>query len=182
MMNKLMGLALLLAGMMLAVGVGATFRYYEAERDITVAIVPDDDEFIDLTPVQQYARLIEGKLVIRVGQRGFGETPWAGMSPNTTYVFEEMFNVSNEFWENEDGEFPICVTLSTAGGNAPPGAIQIYAGDYDSPIAGPASTITFTVYHGAPVSIGMIFNNTNLDPYTSYQTQLQVHAVAGACP
>jgi len=180
-MNKLVGLAILLIGMMLAVGVGATFRYYEAERTITVAIVPDDAEFIDLTPVQEYAKLIDGKLVIRVGRRGYGGTPWAGMSPNTTYVFEEMFNVSNELWENEDGEFPICVTLSTEGGNAPSGAVKIYAGDYDNPIAGPASTITFTVYHGQPVSIGMIFDNANLDPYESYQTQLQVHAVAGAC-
>jgi len=175
MMNKLVGLAILLIGMMLAVGVGATFRYYEAERTITVEIVPDDDEFIDLTPVQQYASLDGGKLVIRVGR--IGEI-WEGMSPNTTYVFEEMFNVSNELWENEDGDFPICVTLSTAGGT---GAVEIFAGDYDSPTAGPASTITFTVHHGQPVSIGMIFDNTNLDPYTSYQTQLQVHAVAGEC-
>jgi len=178
MMNKLVGLAIVLIGMMLAVGVGATFRYYEAERTITVAIVPDDDEFIDLTPVQEYAKLVGGKLVIRVGK----SDPWAGMSPNTTYVFEEMFNVSNELWENEDGDFPICVTLSTAGGTAPPGAVKIFAGDYDNPIAGPASTITFTVHHGQPVSIGMIFNNANLDPHTQYQTQLQVHAVAGACP
>ena len=178
-MNKLVGLAILLIGMMLAVGVGATFRYYEAERTITVEIVPDDDEFIDLTPVQQYASLDGGKLVIRVGR--ISEI-WEGMSPNTTYVFEEMFNVSNELWENEDGDFPICVTLSTSGGNAPSGAVKIYAGDYDNPIAGPDSTITFTVYHGQPVSIGMIFNNANLTPYTSYQTQLQVHAVAGKCP
>ncbi|AEH24905.1 DUF1102 domain-containing protein [Pyrococcus yayanosii] len=175
-MNKFFGMALLLAGMMLAVGTGANFRYYEASRDITVDIVGDDNEFIDLTPLQPYAILSNGKLVIDFSANnpnypGYGD----GMSPNTTYVFEEVFEVSNELWENEDGDYPICVTISAVHPN-----IQIFAGDYDSPIAGPGSSISVTVYHGSPVPIGFIFDNTNA-ALGSYQFQLQIDAVAGAC-
>ncbi len=52
MMKKLAGLLLLIVGLTLTIGAGANFRYYEADRSITVDIVGDDNEFIDLTPVQ----------------------------------------------------------------------------------------------------------------------------------
>ncbi|NJE09195.1 DUF1102 domain-containing protein [Thermococcus sp. M39] len=177
-MNKLIGLALLLVGMMLAVGAGANFRYYEADRDIIVAIVADDNELIDLTPVQPYARLSNGKLYIDISEYNPNKPEWGGLglSPNTTYVFEEMFNVSNDLWENNQTDFPICVTLSVSGSYD----VKIFAGNYTSPTAGPAASITFTVYHGSPVPIGFVFNNTNMSP-GSYQTQLQIHAIAGAC-
>ena len=181
MMNKLVGLAILLIGMMLAVGVGATFRYYEAERTITVEIVPDDDEFIDLTPVQQYASLDGGKLVIRVGRMGGWVNdkyiPWAGMSPNTTYVFEEMFNVSNELWENEDGDFPICVQISITQGSG----VEIFEGEWD----GTSTTqLQFTVSHGTPVSVGMVFDTSGMalsqNPGDK-QATMSITASAGAC-
>jgi hypothetical protein len=178
-MNKLIGLALLLIGMVLAVGAGANFRYYEAERDITVAIVADDNELIDLTPIQPYARLSGGKLYIDIGQYNPNRPAWGGtgLSPNTTYVFEEMFEVSNDLWENNKTAYPICVTISVAGAYD----VEIFAGDYDAPTAGPSDSITFTVNHGSPVKIGFIFDNTNMS-LGSYQTQMNIEAVAGACP
>jgi len=177
-MNKLIGLVLLLVGMMLAVGAGANFRYYEADRDIVVAIVADDNEFIGLTPGQPYARLDNGKLYIDIGEYNPNRPDWGGLglSPNTTYVFEEMFYVSNDLWENNQTNFPICVTLSVAGSY-----IEIFAGDYTSPTAGPATSITFTVHHGSPVPVGFVFDNTNV-AIGDYQTQLQIHAIEGACP
>ena len=130
------GLAILLIGMMLAVGAGATFRYYEADRSITVAIVADDNEFIDLTPTQPYAYLNNGKLTVEISKNnpnynqtlGFG----TGLSPNTTYVFEHMFNVSNELWENNDTDrypngFPICVQISISQNSG----VEIFEGDWD---------------------------------------------------
>ena len=178
-MNKIIGLALLLVGMMLAVGAGANFRYYEADRDITVAIVGDDNEFIDLTPIQPYVYLSNGKLTIdiRDNHPDYPTGKGKGMSPNTTYVFEEMFEVSNDLWENNQTDYPICVTLSVAGAYD----VEIFAGNYTSPIAGPDDSITFTVYHGSPVPIGFIFDNTDM-ALDDYQTQLQIHAVAGECP
>ena len=176
-MNKLVGLAILLIGMMLAVGVTASFRYYEAERDITVAIVTDENEFIDLTPAQPYAYLNNGKLTIEISTNnpnynetlGFGR----GLSPNTTYVFEHMFNVSNELWENNKTDFPICVSISVPQNKG----IEIFEGDW----AGTSGTqLQFTVYHDTPVSVGMVFDTSNMG-LGDQQVNMDIQAEAGAC-
>lgn len=185
MMNKLVGLAILLIGMMLAVGATASFRYYEAERDITVAIVTDENEFIDLTPAQPYAYLNDGKLTIEIstnndsypdefeGAGPEGKDIGAGLSPDTIYVFEHMFNVSNELWENEDGDFPICVDISVPQGKG----IGIFNGTWD----GTSSTqLQFTVYHDTPVSVGMVFDTSNMG-LGNEQVTMSITASAGAC-
>ncbi|BAA29653.1 DUF1102 domain-containing protein [Pyrococcus horikoshii] len=174
-MNKLFGIALFLAGLMLAVGAGANFRYFEANRDMSVAIVSDDSELIDLTPVQPYVYLNNGKLTVEISSNnpsypGYGE----GLSTDSIYVFEEMFNVSNELWENAQQDYPICVTVKAES------PVKVFAGTYNSPIAGPDYQISFTVYHGQPVSVGMIFNNTGLSS-GEHQFQIDVSAVAGEC-
>lgn len=176
-MNKLFGLAILMIGMLLAVGAGANFRYYEADRSASFDVVADDNELIDLTALQPYATYNNGKLYIDISEYNLNRPQWGGvgMSPNTTYVFEEMFEVSNELWENNRTDYPICVTIKTSHPN-----VQIFAGDYASPIAGPADTITFTVYHGDPIPIGMIFDNTDSN-MQSYQFQMSIEAYAGEC-
>jgi len=175
-MNKLMGLALLLVGMVLAVGVGANFRYYEAERDITVAIVADDNELIDLTPLQPYVYLNNGKLTVEISPNNpnYNETLGFGMglSPDTLYVFEEMFEVSNDLWENADEDYPICVTIT-----APPQA-ELFIGEWNGTTA---STLQFTVYHGEPVQIGMVFDSTGMG-LGPHNYQMSIHAEAGECP
>lgn len=165
-------------GMLLAVGAGANFRYYSADRSASFQVVSDDNELIDLTALQPYVRYDAGKLYVDISHNNPNHDGGDGMSPNTTYVFEEMFNVSNELWENEQGDYPICVTLSGVPQNE---NVQLFAGTYDNPIAGPGTTITFTVTHDSPVSIGMIFNNTNVANGTSHQFDLSITAVAGAC-
>ncbi|AAL80449.1 DUF1102 domain-containing protein [Pyrococcus furiosus DSM 3638] len=176
-MNKLFGIALFLAGLMLAVGTGANFRYFEADRDVSVAIVADDNELIDLTPVQPYAYLSNGKLTIKISPDNTNQYPGYGdgLSPDSLYVFEEMFNVSNELWENEESNYPICVTIQSENSH-----VTLFAGTYDSPIAGPGTSITFTVEHGNPVPIGMIFDMTG-EGLGSDQGQLSISAQAGAC-
>jgi len=175
-MKKLLGVLLLLAGIILAMGAGATFRYYEADRTVTVNITTDDSELIDLDPVQPYAYLNNGKLTIEISPSnpnypGYG----VGMSHNTTYVFEEMFNVSNDLWENEQQDFPICVDIAISGSG-----VKIFAGDYDNPIAGPDTQIQFTVYHDSPVPVGFVFNNTCKE-LGGHQATMTVTAQAGAC-
>ena len=174
-MNKLFGFALFFAGLMLAVGAGANFRYFEASRDATVAIVSDDTELINLKPLQPYAYLNNGKLTVEISSNhpdypGYG----AGLSTDSIYVFEEMFEVSNELWENDNEDYPICVTLKADNG------VKLFAGSYDNPTAGPAGTIRVTVYHGSPVKIGMIFNTTG-QGLGGHQVQIDVTAVAGEC-
>ncbi|CUX78116.1 DUF1102 domain-containing protein [Thermococcus chitonophagus] len=174
-MNKLFGFALFFAGLMLAVGAGANFRYFEASRDVNVAIVADDNELIDLTPLQPYVYLNNGKMTIEISSNnphypGYG----SGLSPDSTYVFEEMFEISNELWENADQDYPICVEVKASDG------VQVFAGSFDNPTAGPAGNISVTVYHGSPVKIGMIFNNYGKN-LGSEQFQLDINAEAGEC-
>ncbi|MFA4640713.1 DUF1102 domain-containing protein [Pyrococcus kukulkanii] len=176
-MNKLFGFALFFAGLMLAVGAGANFRYFEASRDVNVAIVSDDTELIDLTPLQPYIYMNNGKMTVEISPKhpqypGYG----AGLSPDSIYVFEEMFEVSNELWENADEDYPICVTLKADEG----GGVKLFAGSFDNPTAGPAETIKVTVYHGSPVKIGMIFNTTG-QGLGGQQIQIDINAVAGEC-
>ncbi len=178
-MRKIFGITLLIAGLILAMSAGANFRYYEADRTVTVAVVADDNEFIDLTPIQPYAYLNNGKLTIEISPNnanyneslGFG----SGLSPNTTYVFEEMFNVSNELWENNATAYPICVTISSNSDN-----LLLFAGDYDEN-ATYTTQVKFTVEHGSPVPVGMIFNSYGLG-LGSQSAQLSISAVAGPCP
>lgn len=175
-MKKIAGILLLVVGLTLTIGAGANFRYYEAERGITVDIVADDDELIDLTPIQPYAYLNNGKLTVEISPNnpnypGYGQ----GMSTNTTYVFEEMFNVSNELWENNNSNFPICVQISVTQGH-----LQIFAGNYSSPLVNPGTQIQFTVYHGQDVPVGFVFDNSNAS-MGNKQAQLSISAVAGAC-
>ncbi|NJE05796.1 DUF1102 domain-containing protein [Thermococcus sp. M36] len=176
-MNKLFGLAILMIGMLLAVGAGANFRYYEADRSASFHVAADDNELIDLTALQPYATYDAGKLYIDISEYNLNrpDDGGLGMSPNTTYVFEEMFEVSNDLWENNQTNYPICVTIKTQHDD-----VLIFAGPYDSPIAGPSNNLQFTVDHGNPVPIGMIFDNTNSSLGT-YQFQMSVEAVAGSC-
>ncbi|AIY91218.1 DUF1102 domain-containing protein [Geoglobus acetivorans] len=177
-MKKLFGIALLLAGLILAISAGANFKYYEADRSMSVAIVADDNEFIDLTPLQPYAYLNNGKLTVEISTNnqnyneslGFG----TGLSPNTTYVFEEVFEVSNELWENNETAYPICVKISSNDGN-----LMLFTGDYNESAAY-GTQLEFTVEHGSPVKIGMIFDNYGLGLGT-HTAQMSLSADAGTC-
>ncbi len=180
-MKKLAGILLLIIGLALAVGAGANFRYYKADRTITVNITSDDNELIDLDPVQPYAYLNNGKLTIEISPNnpnypGYGN----GMSHNTIYVFEEMFNVSNDLWENNESDFPICVTISVPLNSG----VKIFAGNYNNDgtatIANPGTQIQFTVEHGQPVPVGFIFNNT-CEELGSHSVNMDIQAWAGAC-
>jgi len=177
-MNKLFGLALLIIGMVLAVGAGANFRYYSADRHASFDIVTDDNELIDLTPLQPYVKFNgNGNMYVDFSENNSNRPSGGGigLSPNTTYVFEEMFEVSNELWENNETDFPICVKINTNHEQ-----VKVFAGNYTSPIAGPASNIQFTVYHGNPVKVGMIFDTTNAT-LGSEQFNMLITADRGTC-
>jgi len=166
-----------MVGMLLAVGAGANFRYYSADRSASFNVVADDNELIDLTALQPYVTYDAGKLYVDISEYNPNHPDWGGngMSPNTTYVFEEMFQVSNELWENNGTDYPICVDIKSNQDN-----VLLFAGNYTNPIAGPSHNLEFTVYHGDPVKIGMIFDNTNATLGMD-QFQLSFEAVAGEC-
>ncbi|NJE62014.1 DUF1102 domain-containing protein [Thermococcus sp. 21S7] len=176
-MNKLFGLAILMIGMLLAVGAGANFRYYSADRSASFDIVSDDNELIDLTAMQPYVKYSDGKIYVDISSSNSNRPDYGGLglSPNTTYVFEEMFEVSNELWENNQSDYPICVKINTNHEQ-----LKVFAGDYDNMTAGPGSNIKFTVYHGHPIKVGMIFDTTNAT-LGSEQFTMTITADAGEC-
>ncbi|WP_240921974.1 DUF1102 domain-containing protein [Thermococcus sp. ES12] len=99
-----------------ALGTSATFRDYRSQRSTHIAVVADDAELIDLTPVQPYTYLNDGgQLVIDFSMNnpkwpGWENESWwmedmpyrgLGLSPQSRYNFDHVFNVSNHLWEQE---------------------------------------------------------------------------------
>ena len=168
----------------------ATFAYFEAERSVHVEIVPDDNELIDLVPLQPYAFIGTdgGTLVIELGKTntkwpGNPDSPYfnqswvgtemgSGVSPDSIYVFEHVFGVSNHLWEG----VPICMHI-TYGGT---GGVTFFTGDYEGQTG--ETTLDVTIMPGEMVPIGMIINSTCIaadgDDITG---ELNFHATNGAC-
>jgi len=176
-MKKILGLVILMAGLLIAVTASsANFAYFHADRNVHIQIVPDDNELIDLEPLQPYAYISDnGMLVVDLShnnvnwEEGFGE----GVSPNSTYVFEEVFGVSNHLWE----ETPICMNITYSGS----GGILFFEGDYVSGTTVGATNLYVTVQPGEVVKIGMIINSTDMDAGTSLNGNLGFYATAGVC-
>lgn len=174
-MKKILGIFMLIAGIVIAVTASsATFAYFEADREVHLAIVPDDLELIDLVPLQPYAYInSNGMLVVDLSeyngnwQDGFGK----GVSPDSIYAFEEVFGVSNHLWEED---MDICVTVSYSGGEG----VSFFTGNY---IGEGYDTLTFTVPHGDVVPVGMIIDSTGLANGTSINGNLEITAIAGPC-
>ncbi len=86
----------------LIVGASATFSDYNASRSVHWNITTDDAELINLEPVQPYAYIdAKGELVLDFSPNnpnypGYGN----GISPASEYNFNEVFNVSNDLWED----------------------------------------------------------------------------------
>lgn len=126
-MKKILALGML--GLMIAaafaLGTSATFGDFEATRSAHIAVVADDEELIDLTPVQPYAYITNGgQLVIDLSSHNgnWNSNPGEGVSPNSTYVFEEVFGISNDLWEGTS----ICTRITYSGS----GGILFFEGDY----------------------------------------------------
>ncbi|NJE77226.1 DUF1102 domain-containing protein [Thermococcus sp. ES12] len=180
-MRKIIGLFALMIGLLVAVAASsAHFAYFEADRNVHIAVVPDDNELIDLRPLQPYAYISDnGMLVIDLSQNNpkwwelVNEefTPGKGVSPNSTYVFEEVFGVSNDLWEGT----PICMHITYSGD----GGVRFFVGDYTGQEG--ETTLDVTIMPGEVVKIGMILDSTDLEEGDAIDGQLQFYAEAGVC-
>ncbi|MCO6040302.1 DUF1102 domain-containing protein [Thermococcus alcaliphilus] len=189
-MRKILGILILIAGIVIAVSASsANFAYFEATRNVTVTVVPDDNELIDLNPLQPYAYInSNGEMVLQLSIAntnwpGHTSNPnynstWAemqygtGVSPDSIYVFEEVFEVSNHLWENVD----ICVEITYDGD----GGILFFTGDY---VEGAGQTsLKFTVPHGEAVKVGMVLDSSGLVEGQSIDGNIKVTAENGECP
>ncbi len=183
--KKVLALLLVSVGLISFIGVGADFRSYDADRSFTIQVVPDDDEFIDLTPIQPYAYISsDGKIYFDFSQYNpnYPGGSGIGISPNSTYAFDKIFNVSNHLWEN-DSEYGngICVNVQASGNIA--SILDLYspqAVDGHTDPATAADSINIFLAGGDEGSVGMV-----LDAY-GYNTgtidgQISITANAGPC-
>ncbi|NJE25737.1 DUF1102 domain-containing protein [Thermococcus sp. MV5] len=189
-MKKILGIFMLIAGIVIAVSASsANFAYFEATRNVTVNVVPDDNELIDLKPLQPYAYInSNGEMVLQLSKTNinwpghianpnYNET-WAtmeygmGISPDSIYVFEEVFEVSNHLWEGVD----ICVKLSYSG----EGGILFFTGDYVE--GAEKDKLTFTVPHGEAVKVGIVLDSSGLVDGDSIDGDITITADNGQCP
>ncbi|MDK2984073.1 MAG: hypothetical protein PWP19_1551 [Thermococcaceae archaeon] len=159
----------------------ATFAYFEADREVHIAIVPDDNELIDLVPLQPYAYINDnGMLVIDLGTTN--ENYWKlvekniavgeGVSPDSVYVFEHMFGISNHLWE----QVPICMNVTYSGS----GAIKFFVGEYTNETVA-AHEFLVTIYPGETVPIGMLIDSEGLDAGEALSGTLNFDAELGEC-
>jgi len=178
-----LGMLGLLVAFAAALATSATFRDYNASRSVHWSIVPDDDEFIDLNPLQPYAYINQttGMLVIDFSANnpnypGYG----MGISPASEYNFDEVFEVSNDLWENT----PIVVLVSSSDpkidlyGESPLVFKVPYNGDEslaeDSDSA--VGEICFVVQPGDAVWVGIDLEADGDDPGTFWNETITVKA------
>ena len=174
-MNKIALLVIFSVALALIAGVGANFRMFNAERDFSVAVVTDDQELIDLTPHQPYAFIDDdGKLIVRfdtLGKHYPGYTDGGdGISPDTEYVFDKVFCISNGLWDNES----IAVDLKVTPGQE--GIVKLYSPSSNqnrSPDEA-ARNLTAVINPGEEACIGFVINTTGFS-MGDYTETITVH-------
>ncbi len=201
-MKKILALGML--GLMIAaafaLGTSATFRDYRAQRSTHIAVVSDEDELIDLTPVQPYAYINDGgQLVIDFSYwnpnwPGWENDSWwmevggidgpiyvpykgLGLSPQSRYNFDEVFNVSNHLWEQETivvrvvSSDPSTVSFYEPNGNmyATNGGGQPYNSDTA------VGDVCFYLDPGEALGVGMELN-VNGNPWETLNVTVTIEA------
>jgi|Deesub1362A_J573_1020465.scaffolds.fasta_scaffold00018_199 hypothetical protein len=179
MKTKLMVLMLIAIGTIAFIGTGADFASYDAQRNFTVAVVADDQEFIDLTPGQYYAYITsDGVMTIDLStnnpnyqNESLNPGWWGlGVSPDTHYNFDNVFYVSNGLWDNVSIDVQIVVSGTH---------IALYTPDewYGHVNSSTSSTeIYFTVDPGEQVGVGLDINTTGMSAPDSVSGSLTINA------
>ena len=173
-MNKIALLVIFSVALALIAGVGANFRMFNAEREFSVAVVADDQELIDLTPNQPYAFIDKdtGKMIVRFdalndNYPGYGK----GISPDTVYVFDRVFCISNGLWDNETIAVDLTVSPNLNGMLKlyTPNSVQNQSPDEA------AGSLTATIEPGKEACIGFVINTTGYVATSSYEGTITVH-------
>ena len=178
--NISLGIFGLIVAFGLVLGAGANFRDYSATRSVHWDIVTDDSELIDLTPLQPYAYIDNetGVLVVDISPDnpnypGYG----MGLSPNSEYNFDEVFEVSNDLWEN------MSIVVRITNDNT---AIQFYGADHDIHYTATGAIVyrsdmakndvCFVVGSGESVKVGMDFTPGNAALNTTQASTIHIEA------
>ncbi|MBE8538576.1 DUF1102 domain-containing protein [Geoglobus acetivorans] len=167
MFERLVGVVLLIGALVFALGIGADFASYDADRSVHVAVVADDQELIDLDPGQPYAYIgDDGKLYIDISENNdnYPDGGGLGISPDAKYSFDCMFNVSNHLWEEN-----VTINVTITSNND---LVKLYTNDPDEA----STSINFNVPQGEEVCVGMSFDGDGKSPGDSIEGQLTIHA------
>jgi len=141
-------------------------------KPIPVVLAVDDNVSVPIeNPLPPYAYLSNGHLKIDISNQsplhpGFGE----GLSPDTVYVFNDVFEIYNN--ETETGESVICVTISS-----PTPVIGLFMSPYDGNWS---QSIEFEVPANQSVQVGMRFDTTGLS-LGYYDQNITIQAFGGSC-
>ncbi|AIF70245.1 hypothetical protein PAP_09335 [Palaeococcus pacificus DY20341] len=145
--------------------------YVERPIPVVYAVPDNASNFSIENPLPPYSYLSNGVLKVEISNEspfypGFGE----GLSSNSTYVFEEVFEIKNN--ESETGFSEICVRVNSTSSN-----IAFFKGDY----AGFwAQSIEFTVLADESVKVGIRFDTHGL-PLGDYNQVITIEAFGGSC-
>ncbi len=179
-MDKLrFGLLGMIATLAIVLGVGANFSDYNADRSVHWTVVTDDTEIIDLTPIQPYAYIgDDGILVVDFSPNnpnypGYGD----GISPASEYNFDEVFEVSNDLWE----QFPIVVRVTSNNTHVEfygheGGVFAVDGGQAATASDSARDDVCFVVQPGQSVKIGMDLSANGDSPGDIWNVSMKVKA------
>jgi len=141
-------------------------------KPIPVVLAVDDNASVSIeNPLPPYAYLSGGYLKIDISNQSplypdFGE----GLSLDTVYVFNDVFEIYNN--ETETGQSVICVSVTS-----PTPVIGLFV----SPYTGTWSqSIEFEVLANQSVKVGMRFDTAGLS-LGDYNQHITIQAFGGSC-
>lgn len=146
--------------------------FYKEPIPVVYALADANNAYLSIeNPLPPYAYLSDGFLRVDISNQspfypGYGE----GLSPNTIYVFEGVFEIYNN--ESETGFGEICVKISSNSSH-----LAFFEGSYTG---FRAQDIEFTVPANQSVPVGVYFNTTGL-PLGDYTQGMTIQAFGGSC-
>ena len=172
-MNKILTLIVIGIFLLLTISVGAEFRYYNANRSVTVEVVADDQELLDLKPMQPYAFIhSNGELIIDFTAKNinYNEGLGMGISPDSRYIFDCVFAVSNDLWENKTIVVDLDVSTESQG------IVLIYSpsSQYNQGPSNATDSLTVEISPGESACIGFVVDATG-KTLGEYTAEITIH-------
>ncbi|AIY90552.1 DUF1102 domain-containing protein [Geoglobus acetivorans] len=145
------------------IGITATFTEYTAKRNYSIAVVSDDQELIDLKPLQPYAYIgQDGKLYIDFSTNNpkWNEGKGEGLSPDSKYAFDRVFEISNDLWDG------VCINVTVT---SEPEEIKTYIENY----LNASQKTVLQILPGERKEVGLLIESEELG---SIDGRLRIHA------
>jgi len=156
-------------GIVVLLLIGA-YGLYPAEP-LTVAYATLDDGNVTIeSPLPPYAHLDKGVLVVDISPDSPFSGEGRGLSPDSTYVFNDVFTVTNNV--SETGYSRVCVRISSDSPN-----IGFFEGEFSGRWDG---GVEVELAANETIPIGMRVNTTGLRPGDLW-SDITIEAWGGGC-